>query len=195
MCGRYNFEWDPEGREGGRLYRLFTLKYPGSEIPQGEIFPGYLMPVLVDGSPKAELRLMTWGYSGMSQGSRRIINARAESVQEKNMFRADCGSRRCIVPTKGFYEWTPGPVKKKYLFSLPGSEMVYLAGIFNQKDEFTIITTDANESVLPVHKRMPLVISVQDIKDWLSRSDLTEQFLSSKGPVLTKLEITGGEDQ
>ena len=137
-------------------------------------------------------RPMFWGFPKW-KGSGVIINARAETAADKPMFRSSLAARRCIVPSTGFYEWKHSGDKKqkdKYLINLPDTPMLYMAGIYNyyhesdgqQLPRFVILTTAANNSIAPLHDRMPVILSSAEKKDWLSGADMDA--LSRTGPDL-----------
>ena len=78
------------------------------------------------------------------------------------MYKRQVLARRCVVPTTGFYEWDAA--RHKYLFQLPGSALLYLAGLYDYVDSqgrYVILTTAPNASMAPIHDRMPLVL--QDV--------------------------------
>ena len=110
------------------------------------------------------------------------INARAETLLEKPMFRGLTKAKRCIVPASGFYEWRKADGRKQpfYLTSEDG-EAWGLAGLYDltHDDEndavgsFTIITTAANSLVAPLHERMPAILRREDEEEWVSR-DVTD---------------------
>ena len=110
---------------------------------------------------------MKWGYpAGGKKGL--IINARLETIEEKPMFRQDFKYRRCVIPAAGFYELDRN--RQKATFTLPGHQVCYLAGIyriFEDMEHFTIITTQANASMSPIHDRMPLMIDKEQIPVWM----------------------------
>lgn len=135
-----------------------------------------------------------WGYPGYGKG-RSLINARAETVQEKPSFRMDFAKRRCVIPAKGFYEWNSQ--KEKFYFS--GSvPVLYLAGIYSNnpgEECVTILTTQANESVQPVHGRMLLIVPKGKIGRWIGETDWAIKFLRVKPPVLKREKARGGYEQ
>ena len=175
MCGR--FEVDPSVPEIQKIMQL-----AGSPLPYktGEIFPGDTTLVV---KKEKEVLPMTWGFP---QRERKgvIFNARSESALQKPLFRKALSSHPVVVPTTGFYEWTPTPGerrKTRYLFREPGQEVTWLAGFSNRfrteagsGEYFTILTTEANGSVVQYHHRMPLVLSETEIADWLEGSHLPE---------------------
>jgi len=106
----------------------------------------------------------------------RMINARAETVDEKPSFRAAFKRRRCIVPASGFYEWmkTNGG-KQPYFITTANGEPLGLAGLWEswigphgeELESCTILTTDANEEVARLHNRMPVILAPEDYDEWL----------------------------
>ncbi|MBR1931456.1 MAG: SOS response-associated peptidase [Lachnospiraceae bacterium] len=128
---------------------------------------------------------MLWGYPGYG-GKGLVINARAESVEEKPLFREGIRHRRCIIPASGFYEWDRN--KQKITFHLPDAETIFFAGcydLFGGVDCFTILTTEANSSMQPVHDRMPLILKREEIADWLFTNHYRE-LLHKTMPELVK---------
>ena len=128
---------------------------------------------------------MRWGFPAQQQGSikqsssaRLIINARAESVLEKRTFSESLLRRRCVIPAEKFYEWDRQ--KMKNTFRRIDQQMIYMAGFYaisaNEK-RFVIITTDANESMRPVHDRMPLILEAAQIDDWIHDPNKVRDYL------------------
>lgn len=185
MCGRYVFRWEAHALDWERLDTVVKENYPEETIPEGEIFPGYTMPVFVRGKVKADVKLMKWGYEGFSKGST-IINARAETVFTKKLFSDDIISRRCAVPANGFYEWSHDAEKAKYLFSLEDNNMIFMAGIYNINNRFSILTTSANDSMISVHTRMPVILARNELLRWLGDDEYAARVLKRTGPELSK---------
>ena len=189
MCGRYLAYSEDDNQEILQIIREVEIKFPRL-FREGEIFPTNQAPVLIAGhSRDVVATLMPWGYPKWD-GKGQIINARAETVLDKPMFK---GSARCIVPTCGFYEWRAEgkPKKTKYLFRLPHSPALYLTGLCKEiKGQlyFTIITTGANPTIREYHDRMPLVINKNKIMDWLTDDKFVHQHLAE--PCLDRLVAT-----
>ena len=101
MCGRYLFtsEQCAEARE---IAQMICKKYGEGSWQPGEIAPGAKAPVLAVSHGAITPELFTWGYR---LPHTLVINARAENVMEKPLFRASAASRRCVVPSVGFFEW------------------------------------------------------------------------------------------
>ncbi len=131
--------------------------------------------------------LVPWWAQDPSIGAR-AVNAKAETVLGKPMFRSAAASPRCVLPADAFYEGAPaasGPRRRKqpWCFRAADSGLLLLGGLFEQwrpKSDrsaeplrtCTILTTDANDIVGPVHDRMPVLIGPDDLDEWLSREPL-----------------------
>jgi len=184
MCGRYTLFTDREIQELEAIIAKIDEDAGKSKMKTGEIFPSDFVPVLLNEQNIVKPRLFTWGFPGL-KNKQLIINARAETAGEKTMFRRALDNGRCVIPSTGFYEWDEK--KRKYLFSLPGSGMLYMAGLYGRFDEehcFVILTRDANASVSPIHHRMPVVVRKTEIRDWLFNRASASAILSGAGPEL-----------
>ena len=141
------------------------------------------IPVIVRQGGGNECRLMRWGliphWAKDPTIGNQTINARAESLTEKPAFKHLVGSRRCIIPADGFYEWRKeGKRKVPMWVYLKGKEPFGLAGLWDvwrepdgkRVESFTIITTEPNELVRPIHNRMPVILRPEDEEQWLDAS-------------------------
>ena len=106
----------------------------------------------------------------------RQINARAETVAEKIMFRDLLRHRRCAVPADGYYEWrTTSSGKVPFWFTLKSRQPFFFAGLWDVWHEghpdatptFLLMTTEPNELAATVHDRMPVILHANDVKAWL----------------------------
>lgn len=188
MCGRYLRRSDKQ-----RIAEAFKL----TEDPEALVFaqnwnvaPMTFQPVirLNRDTGLRELVLMRWGlvpyfaksladFKGIS-----TINAKAETVETRPVWRAPFAKRRCLVPADGFYEWQKiSPKEKKpFAFTLASGGLLAFAGIWDAwKDpatgdwlqSFAIITTEANELTATVHDRMPVILRPTDYDRWLERGE------------------------
>lgn len=111
------------------------------------------------------------------------LNARSDTIREKPSFKKSIISQRCVLVVDGFFEWRHENNKKLPFYIYPKDETVfYLGCIYNSwvnkitgevRDTFSIITTDANPLMEYVHnskKRMPLILSKDDIASWIDPS-------------------------
>jgi putative SOS response-associated peptidase YedK len=174
MCGRYTLATTPEA-----LADAFAL----TEVPdfprRYNIAPTQPVATIVqDGkTPRRKFRLMRWGlipsWAKDPAIGNKLINARAETVQEKPSFRNAFKRRRCLIPADGFYEWQKikGSSKQPYYFHLNDGKLFAFAGLWeswNDIETCTILTTAANDLLQPVHDRMPVIVGPQLYDTWLS---------------------------
>lgn len=183
MCGRYILLSDKEVEEIRNITREIDRKYGKGSMPSGEIYPTNTAPVFIGSESGYSVELMTWGFPKY-QGSGVIINARAETAKIKRTFADALTSRRCVIPSTGFFEWThtPEQKKEKYLFNDPHSHILYMAGLYappvaGELPRYVILTTEANESMRSVHDRMPVILRKEEIEDWVSRRECVNEVL------------------
>ena len=186
MCGRYQFSAD-EYKEIRQIVRDAQRRSEGNELNfpmAGDICPSQVAPVLVSRGEKIVGEFQQWGLPGF-RGRQQIINARAETVTEKPMFRRSIAFQRCVIPATGFYEWDQE--KAKYRFILPHANTLYLAGLYNEfqgERRFLILTTEANASVSFIHSRMPVIIFREMIDTWLEDTEKAVHMLHWQQPEL-----------
>jgi putative SOS response-associated peptidase YedK len=175
MCGRYSLICIDDL---GKRFRIFD---PTLGIrSRFNIAPSQFVPVIVQ-HEKTELVMMQWGlipnWVKDPQKTTRPINAKAETLAEKPMFCSLLKNRRCLVPASGFYEWKKeGTRKIPYYIHLKDSPLFAIAGLYDVWYDackeahltYTIITTDANELVVPLHDRMPVILMREDENRWLA---------------------------
>lgn len=185
MCGRYYVD-DDTAREIEKLVRQVDEKMRRTEcihLKAGDIHPSEVAPIIANDHDDLCCKWQRWGFPGFS-GKQLIFNARSESALEKKMFKESVEHRRVIVPATWFYEWNRN--KEKNIFYRDGQPVLYMAGLYNRyqdEDRFVILTTAANESMKPVHDRMPLLLERDEIGKWLFEDSLTKTFLQ-KTPAL-----------
>ena len=190
MCGRYNLSPD----ESGEILEL--IRQVQDRIKTGEIFPTNQVPVLTQAGGTLTAEVMVWGYPRFQAKSGSIINARSETASQRPMFRRSLAGRRCAFPTTGFYEWGSGGMgkKQKYLFQLPGTRALYLAGLWNAfsgERRCVILTTAANASVENIHHRMPLVLPRDKLEKWVCDPDEAGELLYAEPPELLHAAAEG----
>jgi putative SOS response-associated peptidase YedK len=181
MCGRFAFYSPSEAAAA-----LFGVSTDIEVEPRYNIAPTqYLAAIRNAETDGREFVMLRWGlvpfWAKDPSIGNRMINARAETVAEKPSYRNAYKHRRCIVLADGFYEWRrDGEVKTPYYISLASGEPFALAGLWeNWQDKesgeslqtATLITTDANAFMQPLHHRMPVVLEANSATDWLAGSD------------------------
>ena len=157
--------------------------------PSYNVAPQSTQPVvrLNADTGKPEFTLMRWGLVPYWAKDPKIgyttINARAEEVATKPLFRDALKSRRCLVPADAFYEWQKlgAKAKKAFAFGLRSGEPYAFAALWERwkpkegepVETFTILTTDPNELAEPVHDRMPVILEPQNYARWMKSGDPT----------------------
>lgn len=167
MCGRYFIQ-----NESNKLNEIISkAKKSKSTIAfqTGDLFPTNQAPILIGIQHKIYARFASWGFH------QKIINAKAETVTEKSLFKTDFSSHRALVPASGFYEWDS--FKKIHSFQAEDGHPLYFAAIYNDRQEFTIITCPAKDPVRAVHDRMPLCLSPNQFSDWLFDTQKAKELL------------------
>lgn len=185
MCGRYYVD-DETAREIERIVRQVDERL--SAMEPGDIRPTDMATVLVNNAGIIDCSRKRWGIPGAGQDqSKLIINGRAETVNEKIMFRDQMKRHRIVIPAAGFYEWNAAG--EKNIFYREKSRILYMAGFYKRYedvDRFVILTTAANESMSPVHDRMPLILEASELEKWLFEDGFAEEFLRKTPPLLQR---------
>jgi putative SOS response-associated peptidase YedK len=177
MCGRFSMAVPLPAL----LSRFKVGRAPSSLHPLYNIAPSQNAPVILNDGDRI-MEELRWGlipsWAKDPAIGNKLINARAETVTEKASFKRPFQSRRCLVPADGFYEWrftktTKGKIPMR--IRLKSQEPFAMAGLWERwKDAegkelrtFTIITTEANEALQPIHNRMPVILKRTDEEAWL----------------------------
>ena len=175
MCGRYTLT-SPE--DIAARFGLGALTETRIE-PRFNVAPSQHVPVVVGHDDHPTLELMRWGLQPAwirDDGKRPPpINARAETLLERPMFRGSVAHGRCLIPADGFYEWkvVPGRKTKQPMYiRLKSGEMFAFAGLYTHgRDDIgptcVIVTTAANDVLAPIHQRMPVILDRSFEADWL----------------------------
>ena len=149
--------------------------------PRYNIAPSQHTPVIYLNRKKERvLEMMKWGlvpfWAKDPKIGNRMINARAETLDTKPSFKHILKTRRCLVPASGFYEWEKaGKSKVPYYVKLEKRTLFSFAGLYDiwKDDEgrelktFTIITTEPNCTLKPIHDRMPVILRQECEDVWL----------------------------
>ena len=170
----------PEQRESQRGCEKTGTGSVPTRTSHVEIASG-TVPVPICSQPQRELVWLQWGLipswaESPALGSR-LINARAESAAEKPAFRTALRRRRCLVVADGFYEWqTVDGAKQPYFIHLRDDRPFAFAGMWeawespdhSMLETCTLITTEPNEVMRPIHNRMPVILSPDAYATWLN---------------------------
>ena len=175
MCGRFAFFSPHEA-----VTAIFGVKFSLAIEPHFNIAPSQFVVTLRAGAQGGlEPAVLKWGlipsWAKDPKIGNRMINARAETVHEKPSFRAAFKRRRCVILADGFYEWRKvGGGKTPYFISMKDDAPFAMAGLWEywqgddgtELETCTIITTAANDVMLPLHHRMPVILSPTNVVRW-----------------------------
>ena len=182
MCGRYYID-ETVASDIERL--VMELDRQMKHRQAGDIYPTQTAPVICSKGKVLYGADMKWGFE--TKDHKQLINARAETALEKPSFSDSVMHRRCIIPATKFYEWNRE--KQKVTFSYPASPSIYMAGFYRMDGDgphFVILTTAANASMSPVHDRMPLVLTRDEIRPWIGDWQKAEKLLYKVPPMLDR---------
>lgn len=178
MCGRYTLTQPDELVEELGAEALDALE------PRYNIAPTQQVPVVRprrDTGARIVMNLR-WGLipswaKDMAIGNR-MINARSETASSKPAFRAAFRRRRCGVLADGFYEWRKAKGgKQPYHIHRTDRRPFLMAGLWERwngpdgkVDSFSILTTAANDTIRPLHDRMPVILPPESWARWLDHT-------------------------
>ncbi len=185
MCGRYVRRSDKQ-----KIAEAFKVSGGLEELqlePDEDVRPTTVQPIVRANRETGErdLVMARWGFvPGWQKAGERLpgnlFNARSEGVERAAMWSRAFAQHRCLVPADGFFEWQKIWKKNnpKFAFRLKSGEPFAFAGLWGAwknpgsgewLQSFTILTTDPNAVVEPVHGRMPVIVEPRDYGRWLSR--------------------------
>jgi len=191
MCGRNSLYVHKK-----KLKQRYNASFDNVWEKSYNIPPGNNQPTVTKNSTKA-LQPMKWGFiphfAETDDGKRKwrnrnLINARVETVEEKNTFRKSFQERKCLVPSTGFYEWKDEgrPNKTPYHIKPSNMKVFSFAGFYND-DTFIILTKDAeNQDIKQIHNRTPVILTKRGEEDYLD-DELSREHLEDK--VVSEIEI------
>ena len=181
MCGRYGISVTKDELRTYLCehYNIDVLD-EAIEVPQYNIAPGENVISLINDGTKYRVGLLKWGFvpewSKDEKIGYKMINARSETLTEKQAFQKSFYQRRCIVLADGFFEWyRTTSTKTPYYFYLKNNAIFGFAGLWTVMQRTdgsklyscTIITTEANTLMQDIHDRMPVILSEEQAKQWL----------------------------
>jgi putative SOS response-associated peptidase YedK len=178
MCGR--FVQTQEAESYGAYFSVDVVK-TDEVLRSWNVAPTKQIYAVAEHDGERQLGAFDWGLVPFWAKDRkigaRLINARVETAAEKPAFRDSFAARRCIIPAEGFYEWEPKDRGKlPHYFFDPDRHPLALAGLWSSwKDPIsgdrlrtcTILTTEPNDVVRPIHDRMPLILPSTAWDLWL----------------------------
>ncbi|GGD64913.1 SOS response-associated peptidase [Paenibacillus nasutitermitis] len=180
MCGRYTITVSIE--ELMLRYWSLDTEIPFHQ-PKYNVAPGQMVLAIVHDGQKNRLGELKWGlipsWSDDPKMGSKLLNARSETVWEKPAFNRLIQRKRCILPADGFYEWRKDASGKQPMrivlqdpgiFSLAALYDTWISAEGKKLSTCTVLTTDANELMQPIHHRMPVILRKKDERDWLDRT-------------------------
>lgn len=184
MCGRFALTM-----ELAELMEAFPwIDFGSGYKPRFNIAPSQEV-MAVPNTPLKKAGWFRWGlipsWAKDAKIGNKMINARGETIAEKPSFRGAFRKKRCLIPSDGFYEWKKeGDGKTPYFIHLKSREPFLFAGLWElwQSGEesiysCTIVTTDANDALKPIHHRMPVILTPDAYEMWLDPAFNHEQKL------------------
>ena len=200
MCGRFTLR--APASVVAEQFALFELE---PFTPRFNIAP--TQPVAAvrlaaeESPPQRELAWLHWGlipsWAKDPKIGNRMINARSETAAEKPAYRAAFRRRRCLVAADGFYEWQRrGSRKQPYFIRMQDDRPFAFAGLWEHWEgadgtvisSCTLLTTEPNELMEPIHNRMPVILAAGDYDRWLDPA------VEQAGPLLPLLRPYAGDD-
>ncbi|MRN55803.1 SOS response-associated peptidase [Paenibacillus monticola] len=181
MCGRYTITVSMDELMLRYLTNDATIIH---YAPKYNAAPMQYIPAVIHNGSHNKLGELRWGlvpsWAKDDKGGSRLINARAESLLEKPSFKRLISTRRCLIPTDGFYEWKKQDSNKQPLrivmldggiFSMAGLYDIWVDPEGKKLSTCTIITTTPNSLMADIHDRMPVILKPEDESEWLSRDN------------------------
>jgi putative SOS response-associated peptidase YedK len=202
MCGRFVSASSPE-----RIAEYFGAAFEGETLgenynvaPTNDIYAVVAGP---DGEPRLEV--FHWGlipvWAKDIKVGYKMINARAETVASKSVYKSALKKKRCLIPMDGFYEWKAGepggpvtktgkPAKQPMFINRLDGEPLAVAGLWSAWRDpagdpsadwlhsATIVTTSANATMAPIHDRMPVILPRSVWDEWLDPENQNLEVLS-----------------
>lgn len=194
MCGRFTLQSPADLI--ANLFEMDDVEIFGDLAPRYNIAPTQKVLSIhqeKDGDAEVQASLMRWGlipfFAKDLKIGARMINARSETAHEKPSFRRAFKSQRCLIPADGFYEWkktedgqkTPTYIKLKSggPFAMAGLYETWKAPDQSRVVSCTILTTEPNEFMAPIHNRMPVILDPKDFGSWLDPKLQDREYLRS----------------
>ena len=182
MCGRFSI-----AKERDEIEDRFEIHIdPAMFTKNYNAAPSQILPIITN-EEQEQASFHKWGliphWAKDETIGNKLINARGETIAEKPSFRDAAEKRRCLVITDGFYEWQrSGGEKQPYHITLADESLFTFAGLWESwKAEdgrdvrtFTIITTEPNELMKPIHNRMPVMLTPDNERVWISDESLED---------------------
>ncbi len=180
MCGRFDIHTAIEII--AQIFQIDSITF--DIVPNYNVAPAQNIPIVINDGKKNLLISSHWGFlpswAKEKKTAYSMINARCETLATNKSYKDAFQNYRCLVVADGFYEWQrQDKVKIPYYIHLKSKQPMAFAGLYNnwrspEGEEVcssTIVTTDANELVMPLHDRMPVILHENDFRLWLNPNE------------------------
>ncbi len=179
MCGRFvmlNYDEVIDVIRSIEMDAPYLIE-PDWPASRPSAYPGSIVPIITEAEGALCAQSLKWGFEADWQKDL-LFNTRLETAigPRPGLWKKPINEGRCIVATAGFFEphatetirspQTGRQIKRQYLFDMPGNYSTLLAAV-RDTDAFSIVTTEPNKIVAPIHKRMPLVLRREEVSAWM----------------------------
>lgn len=181
MCGRFTLTvtWE----ELMTRYLIDPESVSPFHIPRYNIAPTQMVTAIINDGSTNRIGQLQWGlvpsWAKDSSTGAKMINARSETLEEKPAYRMPFYRKRCLIPADGFYEWQKNENgKQPFRIGLRSGDLFSMAGLYDIRitpsgeklSTCTVITTEPNTLMEPIHNRMPVILRPEDEALWLERT-------------------------
>ena len=181
MCGRFTITYSYEElkKHLAQNFKIDNFKAVFN-LPRYNVAPGQEIIAIINDGSNNRVGNLKWGFLPSFAKDEKIafsmINAKAETIDEKIAYKESFAKRRCLILADSFYEWkrvgkdkTPMRIlkKDKQMFAMAGIWNTYTRNDGTKIHTCAIITTSANSLVSQVHDRMPVILDEAYQKQWL----------------------------
>lgn len=215
MCGRFTQKLTPQ--EVYDLYGVMDAPPLSARQPRYNGAPTQDFAVCrVDAAGRRTVAEFRWGlvpsWAKDAGTGPPLINARAETVNERRAFADAFRERRCLVPANGWFEWQgQGPARQPYFLALADGSPISFAGVWERRatereviESFAILTTPAAAALADIHHRQPAIVGPDRVAQWLDpgadRRELRETVAApfpgpfERRPVSTRVNSVVNDD-
>jgi putative SOS response-associated peptidase YedK len=181
MCGRFSLTWEEWQNVAGKLGLDAAGEIAACYMGQHNIAPTDTHFIVTTEYERRRAQVARWGlvnrWARDNRQASKCINARAETIDQRTIFREAYHKRRCVVPADGFYEWTGPKNDRRPLWIHPrAGELMLFAGLYESwypapgqsECTLTIVTCAGNEMMREIHDRMRVVLDEAGAEDWMN---------------------------
>jgi putative SOS response-associated peptidase YedK len=183
MCGRYSIyeAMDDYLRQLASDWEVIN-GYDHERINRYNVAPSTRVELIRAAEDGLRVDRVKWGWAPFWAKGKRPdpINARAETVMTGKFFKSLWPVGRALAPANGWFEWIPDPAdpkrKQPYYITAANGEPLFFAALAevhdgiepDDRDGFVIITAAADQGMVDIHDRKPLVLQPELARKWLA---------------------------